>query len=348
MGERIDYLDDPDAPKANSLVPSANVIVVNDQGEILMIRRTDNDNWAVPGGGMDLGESITDAAVRETQEETGITCEITGLVGIYTNPRHVIRYTSNDEVRQEFSIVFTARPVGGELRPSSESSEPQWVSPDGHTGLADAPVDAPAHPALPRQAAPALPRLSSQQLLNPPGRRQDLRGSPLHEPRHLVIGTVPAADLHQPVSRPHVVTVRPGRHVAVEQRIGQQRIARRELRRQLSAQAPDISLDLSARVIGNQAHDLLIDTHAAKVARPIQRMEASLHQLGRVADVMQPGRRHQIIRQRQLLGDPPRTPSHRPDMPPSPRQRISEHSLSEVLRLESASHVVDPTHAIQT
>jgi ADP-ribose pyrophosphatase YjhB (NUDIX family) len=129
MAERIDYLDDPAAPKANSVVPSANVIAVNHQGEILLIRRTDNGNWAVPGGGMDLGESITDAAVRETQEETGITCEITGLVGIYTNPRHVIRYTSNNEVRQEFSIVFTARPVAGELRPSSESSEPQWVSP---------------------------------------------------------------------------------------------------------------------------------------------------------------------------------------------------------------------------
>jgi 8-oxo-dGTP pyrophosphatase MutT (NUDIX family) len=129
MGERIDYLDDPAAPKATSVVPSANVIAVNDQGEILMIRRTDNGNWAVPGGGMDLGESITDTAIRETEEETGITCEVTGLVGIYTNPRHVILYTSDREVRQEFSIVFTARPVGGELRPSSESSEPQWVSP---------------------------------------------------------------------------------------------------------------------------------------------------------------------------------------------------------------------------
>jgi ADP-ribose pyrophosphatase YjhB (NUDIX family) len=129
MAERIDYLDDPTAPKANSVMPSANVIVVNSQGEILMIRRTDNGNWAVPGGGMDLGESITDTAARETREETGITCEITGLVGIYTNPHHVIRYTSNNEVRQEFSIVFTARPAGGELRPSSESSETQWVSP---------------------------------------------------------------------------------------------------------------------------------------------------------------------------------------------------------------------------
>jgi len=105
------------------------VIVVNDQGEILLIRRTDNRNWAVPGGGMDLGESITDTAVRETREETGITCQITGLVGIYTNPRHVILYTSNGEARQEFSIVFTARPISGELRPSSESAEPRWVSP---------------------------------------------------------------------------------------------------------------------------------------------------------------------------------------------------------------------------
>jgi len=137
MAKRIDHLNDPAAPKANSIVPSANVIVVNDQGEILLIRRTDNANWAVPGGGMDLGESITDAAVRETQEETGITCEITGLVGIYTNPRHVIHYTSNDEIRQEFSIVFTAGPVSGELRPSSESSEPQWVSP---TAIPDLPM----------------------------------------------------------------------------------------------------------------------------------------------------------------------------------------------------------------
>ena len=135
MAKRIDYLDDRAATKASSVVPSANVIVVNSQGEILMIRRTDNGNWAAPGGGMDLGESITDAAVRETREETGITCQITGLVGIYTNPHHVILYTSNGEVRQEFSIVFTARPTGGELRPSSESSEPQWVPPDAVPGL---------------------------------------------------------------------------------------------------------------------------------------------------------------------------------------------------------------------
>ena len=127
MAERIDYLDDPAAPKANSVVPSANVIVVNGQGQILLIRRTDNGNWAVPGGGMDLGESITETAVRETREETGIDCEITGLVGIYTDPRHVMLYTSNGEVRQEFSIVLTGRPLGRQPTRSSESSEVRWV-----------------------------------------------------------------------------------------------------------------------------------------------------------------------------------------------------------------------------
>jgi ADP-ribose pyrophosphatase YjhB (NUDIX family) len=124
---RIDYYDDPSAPKANSLVPSVNVVVVNDAGEMLMIRRTDNDNWAVPGGAIDLGESVGQAAVRETREESGIECEITGIVGIYSDPKHVILYTSNGEARQEFSIVLTARPLSGQPTPSSESSEVRWV-----------------------------------------------------------------------------------------------------------------------------------------------------------------------------------------------------------------------------
>lgn len=129
MSRRIDYFDDPEAPTPTSVVPSANVVVVNDAGEILLIHRTDNDNWALPGGAMDIGESLTDTAVRETVEETGVEVEITGLVGIFTDPRHVILYTSDGEVRQEFSVVYTARPVGGEPTSSAESSEVHWVKP---------------------------------------------------------------------------------------------------------------------------------------------------------------------------------------------------------------------------
>lgn len=129
MARRIDYYDDPSAPKANSLVPSVNVAVVNDNGELLMIRRSDNDNWAIPGGAIDLGESVSQAAIRETKEESGIDCEITGIIGIYSDPKHVILYTSNGEARQEFSIVLTARPLGGEPTPSDESTEVRWVTP---------------------------------------------------------------------------------------------------------------------------------------------------------------------------------------------------------------------------
>jgi ADP-ribose pyrophosphatase YjhB (NUDIX family) len=128
MTRRIDYNHDPDAPEANSIVPAVNVAVTNQAGEILLIRRSDNGNWALPGGAVELGESLSQAAVRETREETGIDCEVTGLSGIYTDPAHVTLYTSNLEVRQEFSIVLTARATSGQPTPSSETTEVRWVA----------------------------------------------------------------------------------------------------------------------------------------------------------------------------------------------------------------------------
>lgn len=127
MSRRIDYYDDPEAPPANSIVPSVNVVVTDDQDRMLLIQRSDNGNWALPGGAIDLGESLVQAAVRETREETGIDCDITGLVGIYTDPKHVILYTSDGEVRQEFSIVLTGVAAAGEPTTSDESSKVRWV-----------------------------------------------------------------------------------------------------------------------------------------------------------------------------------------------------------------------------
>ena len=118
------------------MVPSVNVVVTNMAGDILLIRRSDNQNWAVPGGAIALGESMVQAAVRETMEETVIDCEITGLVGIYTDPKHLILYTSNGEVRQEFSIVLTARATGGAPTRSSESSDVRWVPRESLGGYA--------------------------------------------------------------------------------------------------------------------------------------------------------------------------------------------------------------------
>ncbi len=94
---------------------------------VLLIRRSDNGNWSMPGGAHEPGESLSHTAVRETREETGIIIRLTGLVGIFTDPMHVIHYTSNDEVRQEFTIVYRAEPIGGEPKPSSESTHVEWV-----------------------------------------------------------------------------------------------------------------------------------------------------------------------------------------------------------------------------
>jgi ADP-ribose pyrophosphatase YjhB (NUDIX family) len=118
------------------MVPSVNVVVTNTADDILLIRRSDNQNWAVPGGAIALGESMVQAAVRETMEETVIDCEITGLVGIYTDPKHLILYTGNGEVRQEFSIVLTARATGGTPTRSSESSDVRWVPRESLGGYA--------------------------------------------------------------------------------------------------------------------------------------------------------------------------------------------------------------------
>lgn len=127
MGSRRDYYRDPNAPKANSLVPGGSVVVVDNAGRILMQRRRDSGNWSLPGGVMEIGETLEECAVRETKEETGLDIEITGLLGIYTDPNHIIEY-SDGEVRQEFAVTYYGRVIGGELRVSNESTEVRFLS----------------------------------------------------------------------------------------------------------------------------------------------------------------------------------------------------------------------------
>jgi ADP-ribose pyrophosphatase YjhB (NUDIX family) len=126
---RIDYLNDPNAPKINSLVPSASAVVLNQEGKVLLQLRSDTHVWALPGGAMEIGETIGQTAVRETKEETGLDVEPEYLVGIYTNPNHVVAF-SNGEVRQQFSVCFACRLVGGELKVSDESNEVGFFLPE--------------------------------------------------------------------------------------------------------------------------------------------------------------------------------------------------------------------------
>lgn len=131
---RTEYVNDPTAPQPNSLVVAASAVVVNDEGRILLHRRSDNARWSIPGGAMELGESIAQTVVREVKEETGYDVEIERLVGIYSDPGYVVAY-SDGEVRQQFSICFACRITGGDSTRSDESLEVAFFRPDEIGGL---------------------------------------------------------------------------------------------------------------------------------------------------------------------------------------------------------------------
>jgi ADP-ribose pyrophosphatase YjhB (NUDIX family) len=125
---RKDFYNDPDAPTANSLVVAASA-VIEEPGKVLMIRRLDSGNWALPGGQLELGESLAACARREVLEETGIAVEVTGIVGIYSDPNHVIQY-SDGEVRQQFNVCLIARRTAGQAKVGdSESTSVGYFSP---------------------------------------------------------------------------------------------------------------------------------------------------------------------------------------------------------------------------
>src|SRR6266851_1688872 len=129
MPKRVEYFDDPSAPRANALVVAVTAVITNDQGELLLQKRTDNELWGLPGGAMNMGESIAQAVIREVKEETTLDVQPTRVVGIYSDPGHVIAY-ADGEVRQEFSICFAARIVGGQIAVGDqESTEIRFVNP---------------------------------------------------------------------------------------------------------------------------------------------------------------------------------------------------------------------------
>ena len=90
---------------------SAATIVLNDQKEILLIKGPER-GWEMPGGIVEEGESLKEAAIRETKEETGIDIEILAFCGIFQNVKKSICNT-----------LFLAKPIGGTPTTSSESLE---------------------------------------------------------------------------------------------------------------------------------------------------------------------------------------------------------------------------------
>jgi 8-oxo-dGTP pyrophosphatase MutT (NUDIX family) len=131
---RVEYWNDERAPAPNSLVPACGALAVDDHGRVLLQRRRDTRQWALPMGKMELGETPSQCAIRETREETGVLVQPTGLLGIFSDPAHIVAY-GDGEIRQEYEVILLAVPVEGDLTINDEASDVRWIAPPDLAGL---------------------------------------------------------------------------------------------------------------------------------------------------------------------------------------------------------------------
>jgi 8-oxo-dGTP diphosphatase len=124
------HFRDSEAPVATVVTPSVFVAVREEQGRVLLVRRCDSGGWELPGGRVDVGESAVEAAVREAAEEAGLRVRITGLVGLFTDPAHVVEAATGGEIRQQFVVCFHGWAVWGRPRPDGhETADAAWFDP---------------------------------------------------------------------------------------------------------------------------------------------------------------------------------------------------------------------------
>lgn len=103
--------------------------VIVQGGEVLIVKRKYDPlagQWSLPGGGVELGETLEDSVVREMREETGLDIEVGPVIEVFDR----ITRDSNGDVRYHFVLVdYLCWPVGGELRASSDVEDARFVDP---------------------------------------------------------------------------------------------------------------------------------------------------------------------------------------------------------------------------
>ena len=124
----LSYAPVADREFPQKLQPSSSAIVVKD-GKILVQKRRDNGKWGLPGGIMDVGETIARSCIREVKEETGLDVEIVRLTGIYSDPATQVVAYPDGNVVQHVAASFECRVVGGTLALDHESTDAQWIDP---------------------------------------------------------------------------------------------------------------------------------------------------------------------------------------------------------------------------
>jgi len=122
----------PDMPPMEQAQPKLGTcaVIFDENGRVILEQRSDCGWWCLPGGRLDAGETLAQGAVREAREETGLDLEITGFLGMFSDPqRRTVCYPDNGDLRQLVDAAIIARPAGGKLTASPESLDLRWFAP---------------------------------------------------------------------------------------------------------------------------------------------------------------------------------------------------------------------------
>jgi 8-oxo-dGTP pyrophosphatase MutT (NUDIX family) len=112
---------EPDYEKALGVRPSVSAVIVDRRGRLLLQQRSDGGQWGLPGGSVEIGESVADAVVREVREETGLTVRPRRIVGVYSEPAlQVVRYPDGN-VWHYVNVCFECTVRGGTLATCDET-----------------------------------------------------------------------------------------------------------------------------------------------------------------------------------------------------------------------------------
>ncbi|AGL15869.1 HAD-superfamily hydrolase, subfamily IIA [Actinoplanes sp. N902-109] len=106
------------------------MVVLDDRGRVLLMRRSDEGSWGLPGGGLDVGETWEAATRRECREETGWDIDLHGLLGVYSDPATQIHRYPDGRVVHCVGVVFLASPVSRVGTGDGEASGLGWFALD--------------------------------------------------------------------------------------------------------------------------------------------------------------------------------------------------------------------------
>jgi len=111
------------------IAPGSAIIVLNEKNEILLQLRSDTNDWGLPGGGMEIGDSFEETAKKELFEETGLIAQELILVGLASGKELYYKFPHGDEIYNA-TAIYKATSVTGTIKKNEESKALKYFSLD--------------------------------------------------------------------------------------------------------------------------------------------------------------------------------------------------------------------------